>query len=107
MPDGVFNVVTGYGTTTGKSLVEHPLVDKIDITVGPGCADKDFVIIDGSKGEHKRRKSAWCDRWPEAQLLYCGVRWQGATHRVWYVTYPFSFLILKSIEGSVRSVLFT
>jgi acyl-CoA reductase-like NAD-dependent aldehyde dehydrogenase len=34
VPNGVFNVITGYGVGTGKKLVEHPLVAKIDVTVG-------------------------------------------------------------------------
>ncbi|KIW00160.1 hypothetical protein, variant [Verruconis gallopava] len=34
VPDGVFNVVTGYGATVGKALVSHPLVKKIDVTGG-------------------------------------------------------------------------
>ena len=32
MPDGVFNVVTGYGAETGKALVEHPDVNGIAFT---------------------------------------------------------------------------
>ncbi len=31
-PDGVINVVPGYGPTAGSSLVKHPLVDKIAFT---------------------------------------------------------------------------
>ncbi|KAA0184222.1 Aldehyde dehydrogenase mitochondrial [Fasciolopsis buskii] len=31
-PDGVINVVSGYGETAGASLVEHPDVDKIAFT---------------------------------------------------------------------------
>jgi phenylacetaldehyde dehydrogenase len=31
-PDGVVNIVTGYGTTAGAALVEHPDVDKISFT---------------------------------------------------------------------------
>lgn len=31
-PDGVFNVVTGYGATTGSALVRNPGVDKIAFT---------------------------------------------------------------------------
>lgn len=31
-PDGVFNVVTGYGATAGQALVEHPLVGKVSFT---------------------------------------------------------------------------
>lgn len=32
IPDGVINVVTGYGETAGAALVAHPLLDKISFT---------------------------------------------------------------------------
>ncbi len=32
MPDGVFNVVTGFGHDVGAALVEHPGVTKITFT---------------------------------------------------------------------------
>jgi phenylacetaldehyde dehydrogenase len=32
IPDGVFNVVPGYGRTAGAALTEHPLVDKVSFT---------------------------------------------------------------------------
>lgn len=34
LPDGVFFVLTGLGVTTGKWLVEHHLVKKVDVTGG-------------------------------------------------------------------------
>lgn len=34
LPDGVFSVLPGDGATTGKALVEHPLVKKVDVTGG-------------------------------------------------------------------------
>lgn len=34
LPDGVFNVLPGVGVVTGKALVGHPLVRKVDITSG-------------------------------------------------------------------------
>lgn len=34
LPDGVFSVLPGLGYKTGKALVEHPLVKKIDVTGG-------------------------------------------------------------------------
>jgi acyl-CoA reductase-like NAD-dependent aldehyde dehydrogenase len=34
LPDGVFNVLPGDGLTTGKALVQHPLVKKVDVTGG-------------------------------------------------------------------------
>jgi acyl-CoA reductase-like NAD-dependent aldehyde dehydrogenase len=35
IPDGVVNVVTGYGAVVGKALCEHPGVDKITFTGSP------------------------------------------------------------------------
>ncbi|KAI6847901.1 aldehyde dehydrogenase [Hortaea werneckii] len=34
LPDGVLSVLPGYGATTGKALVSHPLVRKVDVTGG-------------------------------------------------------------------------
>ncbi|KAJ6274615.1 putative alpha-glucuronidase A [Bipolaris maydis] len=34
LPDGVFNVLPGDGITTGKALVQHPLIKKVDVTGG-------------------------------------------------------------------------
>jgi acyl-CoA reductase-like NAD-dependent aldehyde dehydrogenase len=34
LPDGVLNVLPGDGMTTGKALVEHPLIKKVDVTGG-------------------------------------------------------------------------
>lgn len=34
VPDGVFSVVPGYGAITGRALVGHPLVRKVDVTGG-------------------------------------------------------------------------
>jgi acyl-CoA reductase-like NAD-dependent aldehyde dehydrogenase len=34
LPDGVFNVLPGDGLTTGKALVDHPLIKKVDVTGG-------------------------------------------------------------------------
>ncbi len=34
-PDGVFNVVTGYGATAGAALSAHPLVDYVTFTGSP------------------------------------------------------------------------
>lgn len=42
VPDGVVNVVTGYGPTAGQALVEHPGVDKIAFT-GSTRVGKDIV----------------------------------------------------------------
>ncbi|KAK0630222.1 aldehyde dehydrogenase domain-containing protein [Bombardia bombarda] len=34
LPDGVFNVLPGYGEPTGKAIVQHPLIRKVDVTGG-------------------------------------------------------------------------
>ncbi|KAK8042899.1 hypothetical protein PG994_013382 [Apiospora phragmitis] len=34
LPDGVFNVLPGYGASTGKALVQHTLIRKVDVTGG-------------------------------------------------------------------------
>ncbi len=34
LPDGAYNVITGFGATAGKALSEHPGIRKIDITAG-------------------------------------------------------------------------
>jgi acyl-CoA reductase-like NAD-dependent aldehyde dehydrogenase len=34
LPDGVFNVLPGFGATTGRALVSHSLIRKVDITGG-------------------------------------------------------------------------
>ncbi|MBY8976741.1 aldehyde dehydrogenase [Rhodobacteraceae bacterium NNCM2] len=34
-PDGVFNVITGYGHSAGNALITHPGIAKIDFTGGP------------------------------------------------------------------------
>lgn len=44
LPDGVFNLVTGYGAEVGEALVVHPDVDKVSFTgstaIGRGVAAK-------------------------------------------------------------------
>src|SRR5262245_56256442 len=35
LPEGVLNVVPGFGTTAGQALVDHPLVNKISFTGSP------------------------------------------------------------------------
>ncbi|QDS74419.1 hypothetical protein FKW77_005941 [Venturia effusa] len=37
LPDGVFTVLPGLGHTTGKALVEHPLIKKVDVTGSTGA----------------------------------------------------------------------
>ncbi|KAE9994099.1 hypothetical protein EG327_001497 [Venturia inaequalis] len=37
LPDGVFTVLPGFGHTTGKALVEHSLIKKVDVTGSTGA----------------------------------------------------------------------
>ena len=42
-PDGVVNVVTGYGETAGAALAAHPDVDKIAFTGSTGSRQADLA----------------------------------------------------------------
>ncbi|TQN67041.1 Potassium-activated aldehyde dehydrogenase [Colletotrichum shisoi] len=48
VPDGVFSVLPGYGATTGRSLVEHPLVRKVDVTGGTAAGRAIGAIVGGN-----------------------------------------------------------
>ncbi|KAJ9144013.1 Aldehyde dehydrogenase [Coniochaeta hoffmannii] len=45
VPDGVFSVLPGYGGVTGKALVEHPLVKKVDVTGGTAAGREIGSIV--------------------------------------------------------------
>ena len=51
LPDGVLNVVTGYGETTGAALTAHPDVDKISFT---GSTEVGRLIVKAAAGNLKR-----------------------------------------------------
>jgi phenylacetaldehyde dehydrogenase len=51
IPDGVVNIVTGYGETAGASLAEHLDVDKIAFT---GSTEVGKLIVKASTGNLKR-----------------------------------------------------
>ncbi|KAK2004039.1 aldehyde dehydrogenase [Colletotrichum falcatum] len=48
VPDGAFSVLPGYGATTGRSLVEHPLVRKVDVTGGTAAGRAIGSIVGGN-----------------------------------------------------------
>ena len=50
-PDGVVNIVPGYGSTAGQRLAEHPDVDKISFTGSTATGRK---IVEASSGNLKR-----------------------------------------------------
>jgi phenylacetaldehyde dehydrogenase len=51
IPEGVFNVVPGYGPTAGAALTEHPLVDKVSFT---GSTATGRTILRAAAGNLKR-----------------------------------------------------
>ncbi len=51
VPDGVLNVLTGYGETAGAALTAHPDVDKIAFT---GSTEVGKLIVQASAGNLKR-----------------------------------------------------
>jgi phenylacetaldehyde dehydrogenase len=51
VPDGVVNIVTGYGETAGAALAEHPDVDKVAFT---GSTEVGRLIVKASAGNLKR-----------------------------------------------------
>ncbi|MCB0927489.1 MAG: aldehyde dehydrogenase family protein [Mycolicibacterium insubricum] len=51
LPDGVLNVITGYGETTGALLTAHPDVDKIAFT---GSTEVGRLIVKAAAGNLKR-----------------------------------------------------
>jgi acyl-CoA reductase-like NAD-dependent aldehyde dehydrogenase len=51
LPDGVVNIITGFGPGAGSSIVEHPDVDKISFT---GSTEVGKIILKASAGNLKR-----------------------------------------------------
>ncbi|MEV4383963.1 aldehyde dehydrogenase family protein [Streptosporangium sp. NPDC049644] len=51
LPEGVLNVVPGYGPSAGAALAEHPLVDKVSFT---GSTQTGRAIATASLGNFKR-----------------------------------------------------
>ena len=50
-PDGVINIVPGYGETAGQALTDHPMVDKIAFT---GSTEVGKMIMRNAAGSLKR-----------------------------------------------------
>ena len=51
VPDGVVNIITGFGEEAGAPLAAHPLVDKIAFT---GSTEVGRLIVDAAKGNLKK-----------------------------------------------------
>jgi acyl-CoA reductase-like NAD-dependent aldehyde dehydrogenase len=52
VPPGVFSVLPGYGATTGKALVSHPLVRKVDVTGGTVAGRAIGSIVGGNLAKY-------------------------------------------------------
>ena len=52
LPDGVFNVLPGLGAVTGKALVSHPLVRKVDVTGGTVAGRAIGSIVGGTLAKY-------------------------------------------------------
>lgn len=52
VPEGVFSALPGYGATTGKALVSHPLVRKVDITGGTVAGKAIGSIVGGNLAKY-------------------------------------------------------
>ena len=51
IPDGVVNIVTGFGPGAGSSIAEHPDIDKVAFT---GSTEVGKIILKASTGNLKR-----------------------------------------------------
>jgi len=79
-PDGVFNVVTGYGEETGKPLALHMDVDKIGFT-GSGEVGKLMMIYAG-QSNMKRVTTECGGKSPQIVLADCDDLEKAATYGV-------------------------
>lgn len=52
IPDGVINILSGYGPTAGAALAQHPLVDKVAFT---GSTEIGYRIMRESHKENLKR----------------------------------------------------
>jgi acyl-CoA reductase-like NAD-dependent aldehyde dehydrogenase len=52
IPAGVFSVLPGYGVTTGKALISHPLVRKVDVTGGTNAGRAIGSIVGGNLAKY-------------------------------------------------------
>ena len=52
LPKGVLSVLPGYGATTGKALVSHPLVRKVDVTGGTAAGKAIGSIVGGNLAKY-------------------------------------------------------
>jgi aldehyde dehydrogenase (NAD+) len=51
-PEGVVNIVTGFGPSAGKAIVDHPLIDKVAFT---GSTEVGMLIMKGAANNNLKR----------------------------------------------------
>ena len=64
-PDGVVNIVPGYGETAGAALAAHPNVDKIAFT---GSTEVGKLIVQAAAGNLKKVRSSWAANRPTSSF---------------------------------------
>ena len=52
IPEGVINILSGFGPTAGQALVQHPLVDKVAFT---GSTEVGYQIMRNSHKDNLKR----------------------------------------------------
>ena len=72
VPSGVLSVLPGPGATTGKELVSHPLIRKVDITVGFMLRQLPEATLNCAyQGRYRYRTCVGKHRWWKSGGFYC------------------------------------
>jgi hypothetical protein len=75
VPRGALSVLPGFGATTGKDLISHPLVKKVDITVSTAANSEVSTCYTYSLGWHNDgshdRQHCRC----QPRVVHRGARW--------------------------------
>ena len=56
LPEGVVNIVTGYGETAGAAISSHPDIDKVAFT---GSTEVGKLILSSIRGEPNGSRWSW------------------------------------------------
>ena len=65
IPDGVVNIVPGYGETAGAALASHPDVDKVAFT---GSTEVGKLIFRPLRATSRKCRSSWAANLPTSFL---------------------------------------
>ena len=72
VPSGVLSVLPGPGITTGKKLVSHPLIRKVDITVKSMLRRLPCMTLNNTyQGRYRYRARNRKHRWQKLGSFYC------------------------------------